>query len=300
MTQKVVFMQGLPGSGKSTYAKELVDSKGFKRINKDDLRAMLDNGRWTKDNEKTVNEVQDALVLDLIARGHSVVVDNTHIFGNHIDRITGLIRGSGYTDLDISTHFMDTPLSVCFARDARREKPFYVGPKVIRRMFEAVKDKYIADYKYIPDLPECIIVDIDGTLAHMTGRSPYDYTQVSTDVVDDVVRDLVWRYQAPDSGTGLPGVYTIIVSGRKDECKKETIQWLNDNDIKFDELHMRSADDVDKDGNELDDRIVKRQIFDKWIRSRYNVKFVLDDRDRVVELWRSLGLKCLQVSEGAF
>lgn len=299
--QKVVFMQGLPGSGKSTFAKEeLVDKLGFKRVNKDDLRAMLDNGKWTKDNEKTINEIQETIILALIAGGHSVVIDNTHIFGNHIDRITGLIRGSGYTDIDISTHFMDTPLSVCIARDSSRQEPFYVGRKVIRQMYEAVKDKYIAKYKYNPDLPEAIIVDIDGTLAHMTDRSPYDYTKVLTDSVDEVVRELVQRYQTPDPVTGFPGVYTLIVSGRDDSCKEDTIKWLNDNGIKFDELHMRDMSRVDETGKKIDDRIIKREIFDKWIRNRYNIRFVLDDRNRVVEMWRSLGLKVLQVGEGDF
>jgi predicted ABC-type ATPase len=63
--------KGLPGSGKTTWAKEMVSkSKGsVKRVNKDDLRAMLDAGEWSKENEKFVLKVRDFIIekaLDVI------------------------------------------------------------------------------------------------------------------------------------------------------------------------------------------------------------------------------------------
>lgn len=298
MTQKVLFMKGLPGSGKSTYAKDLVN-KGWKRVNKDEIRAMLDNGKWSNNNEKTVIAVQDQIILDLIEKGHNVVIDNTHIMGGHIPRITGLIRAAGFSDVAIDTHFMDTPLSVCIARDMARPAETSVGKRVIRRLYNAIKDLYVEKYEPNPDLPWCLIVDIDGTLAHSTGRSPYDYTQVLTDEVDEEIRDMVNRYRTPDA-LGNPANYIIIVSGRDDTCKEDTLQWLNDNGVYFDELHMRDTEAVDKDGNKLDDTVIKKDIYNKWIKNRYNVRFVLDDRNRVVDMWRSLGLKVLQVGEGDF
>ena len=48
------------------------------------------------------------------------------------------------------------------------------------------------------------------------------------------------------------------------------------------------------------DSIVKREIFEQYIKGVYDIEFVLDDRNQVVEMWRSLGLKCLQVQEGDF
>ena len=59
-------------------------------------------------------------------------------------------------------------------------------------------------------------------------------------------------------------------------------------------------DDVDEKGNRLDDKIVKECLYRTHVEPRFNVKFVLDDRNRVVDMWRSLGLKCLQVAEGNF
>ena len=134
----------------------------------------------------------------------------------------------------------------------------------------------------------------------MTDRSPYDYTKVSTDVVDPIVRDILYKYTQRDVMDETPPNYVIIVSGREDTCKAETMQWLDDNHIPYDEIHMRNPEAVDEQGKQLDDRIIKKSIYDEWIKNRYNVRFVLDDRNRVVDMWRSLGLKVLQVGEGDF
>jgi hypothetical protein len=57
---------------------------------------------------------------------------------------------------------------------------------------------------------------------------------------------------------------------------------------------MRQTDDNRKDS------IIKEEIYDAHIRGKYNVLFVLDDRDQVVQMWRSLGLTVLQCNEGDF
>ncbi len=74
----------------------------------------------------------------------------------------------------------------------------------------------------------------------------------------------------------------------------ETMKWLNDNGIKFDDLYMRFTNDSRIDS------IVKQEIYEMCIKDKYNVLFVLDDRDQVVNMWREQGLKCLQVAEGNF
>ena len=85
-----------------------------------------------------------------------------------------------------------------------------------------------------------------------------------------------------------------MVSGRDGECEDITREWLRANKVPYDYLYMREA------GNNEKDYVIKKRIFDEHIRDRFNVLFVLDDRDRIVEMWRSLGLTCLQVAEGNF
>jgi hypothetical protein len=54
------------------------------------------------------------------------------------------------------------------------------------------------------------------------------------------------------------------------------------------------------EGDTRKDSIIKEEIYRAEIENKYNVLFVLDDRNQVVELWRRLGLTCLQVAEGNF
>lgn len=134
---------------------------------------------------------------------------------------------------------------------------------------------------------KAIICDIDGTLAHMNGRSPYDPTLYHEDTVDEVVREIVNFYEEQ-------GYWILIVSGRFDTYFSETLTWISKNEIKWDGLYMR------KEGDKREDSIIKREIYEEQIKDKYDVRFVLDDRNRVVKMWRELGLKCLQVAEGNF
>lgn len=283
--------KGLPASGKTTYAKK----QSAKRVNKDDLRKMIDDGRWSKENEKFILLIRDVIIAATLAAGRDIIVDDTNLAPKHESDLHNYCIENGY-DFEIKD-FTDVPLSTCLKRDSERANS--VGEKVIKTMYNTFlkPNKHVAQYQPVPvseDLPWCIVVDIDGTLAHMTDRSPYDYTKVSTDVVDPIVAGIVRKYAQRDPNTDFPDNYIIIVSGRMGPiCEAETRQWLQDNHIPYDELYMRQVD-------QIPDTDVKKEIYDKYIKPRYNVRFVLDDRDRVVKMWRELGLKVLQVGEGDF
>ena len=134
--------------------------------------------------------------------------------------------------------------------------------------------------------PKAIICDIDGTLALMSGRSPYEWVKVGDDTVNRPVLHLLKNYS---------GSQVIFVSGRDSVCRASTVDWLfYKAGIANPILFMRAEGDMRKDS------IVKRELFDEHIRDSYDVQFVLDDRDQVVEMWRSLGLACFQVAEGDF
>jgi hypothetical protein len=57
---------------------------------------------------------------------------------------------------------------------------------------------------------------------------------------------------------------------------------------------MRPENDMRKDS------VVKSELFWEHVAPNYNVQFVLDDRDQVVDFWRSIGLVCWQVAPGDF
>jgi len=133
---------------------------------------------------------------------------------------------------------------------------------------------------------QAVIVDIDGTLAHGTGRDPYDYTRVNEDHPDPHIRELTNILQEE--------FFIIIVSGREDYCLEDTERWLKDHGIRYDEIFMRATKDFRPDSE------VKQEIYEHKIRPDYMVFLVLDDRNRVVNMWRNIGLKCLQVQAGDF
>lgn len=77
---KLIFLRGLIGSGKTTWALEQVkNSKGkIKRVNKDDLRDMIDAGIWSKKNEQQILDVQNSMALGFLLNGFDVILDNTN------------------------------------------------------------------------------------------------------------------------------------------------------------------------------------------------------------------------------
>ncbi|WP_205752484.1 hypothetical protein [Cryptosporangium phraense] len=137
--------------------------------------------------------------------------------------------------------------------------------------------------------PSTVLVDVDGTLAaRVTDRSPYDWHRVGEDVPVAAVVTAVRALSAA-------GHAIVVLSGRDESCRRQTESWLTHHlDVPYRELHMRRAKD-----NRRDD-VVKREIYERYVRDRYEVAFVLDDRNQVVRMWRRLGLVCFQVADGNF
>lgn len=125
---KMVVLRGLPGSGKSTRARELV-AQGFKRVNKDDLRSMIDNGVWSEDNEDVIYLAQMALVALFLEERVPIVVDNTHGGEKQVRRLRALASANSY---DFEIEVFSPSIDECIARDRGRTSP--VGESVIRFM----------------------------------------------------------------------------------------------------------------------------------------------------------------------
>lgn len=279
---KLLLLKGLPASGKTTFAKELVRNDGnWVRVNKDDLRNMLNGGKWSGARERKVVELERRLVTEALENGKNVVVDDTNLNPTHEQYFKELAESH---NVDFEIREFDTPLEECIKRDNAR--PNGVGETVIRKMYNQYLKPAPAKYTPDPMLQPAIVCDIDGTLAHMHDRSPYDWSKVGNDKVDIPI---AWL-----TSILFRSVSVILVSGRDASCHKETKDWLAKNGICYTKLIMR------KEGDNRPDEVVKEEIFNENIRGNYNVRFVLDDRNKVVDMWRQLGLKCLQVAEGDF
>jgi predicted kinase len=285
--QKIIVLQGVPASGKSTWSKEFVKGKeDWIRVCRDDIRSMRGD-YWIPSQESFIDKMEQYAVESALKSGYNVVIDATNFNPKTVAKWMELAQ---INDTDFEVKRFDIALDEAIRRDSLRERP--VGAKVIKDFYHKyVSSKEIkTDTRFILEqnkkLPKCIIVDIDGTLALINGRNPYDDTLVHTDKVNERVADIVNNYR-PD--------YTVfIVSGRQDSCKEVTEKWLRDNHIIYNSLLMRKSGDTRKDS------IIKQEIYEEHIKDKYFVEFVLDDRDQTVQMWREQGLLCLQVYYGNF
>jgi predicted kinase len=284
-------LKGLPASGKSTWSKAKIDQypNQYKRINKDDLREMLDNSHWSKDNEKFVLKIRDLMIKEALKNGKHVISDDTNLVPKHEARMRELAKEhfeETGEQVKVEVKFFDISVEECIQRDLKRGRS--VGERVIRSMYKnfiAPQGKAFV-LEQDEQLPKAIICDLDGTLA-ILNRNPYDASTCESDGLNLPVANIVKTYKRL-------GHKILLVSGREDVYKAPTIRWLEKHDIPYDRLIMRQKEDKRKDAD------VKEEIFNRDIRNKYYIDFVLDDRNQVVEKWRELGLTCCQVADGDF
>jgi len=142
---KVTLCRGLPASGKSTWAKEQVSlSKGkVKRVNKDDLRAMLDKSIFSKDSERFIGKIQQTIIWECLEEGFDVIIDDTNlspkISNAHISFIESYKKLTGRYNIHLEVKTFDVPLEECLRRNELREKR--IPKEHLIRMY----DKYLAN-----------------------------------------------------------------------------------------------------------------------------------------------------------
>ncbi len=141
------------------------------------------------------------------------------------------------------------------------------------------------------------LFDIDGTIANLAHRlhhiesSPKDWASFFAGChadepiphIIEMARDLAF------AGKGI-----VYVSGRSDQCRKETRCWLGNNGLPPGPLYMR------KEGDHREDNQVKGELLDQLRADGYDPIMAFDDRNQVVKMWRERGIPCAQVAEGNF
>lgn len=320
---EILILKGIPASGKSTYAKKLVDTGRYKRSNKDDLRAMIDNSHWNKKNERFVLAIRDSFINECIKNDINCIIDDTNFDNKHFKNICDLAR---YANKNIIVKEVYFPIEVeeAIERNKKRiaEGTTLVTEKVIRDMYERwvkgrkieekveVFTKRIEVQRKVTTLPKALIIDLDGTCCIHNGRNPYETEKCETDLPNKGVIETVLLYYKQ-------GYKILFVSGREDKYREQTENWLKnhvlvehsefvriEDDGRYDidmkmvpinyELHMRPSGDM------RSDVIIKAEIYKAHIEDKYEVLFAIDDRNRIVKLWRDLGILCFQCADGNF
>ena len=142
-----------------------------------------------------------------------------------------------------------------------------------------------------------LICDIDGTLADLNHRrvyiasKPKNYMAFKERIMEDkpIVHIINTVKQFRDLGYKI-----VLCSGRGEEQRQGTEDWLRLHDVPYDKMYMRAEKDYRSDD------IIKEELLDRIISAGYKPWLVLDDRERVVQMWRRRGIPCVQVAPGDF
>lgn len=292
---RIILTRGLPGSGKTTWAKITAsDPDGnIVRVSRDDIRMQM-FGKYHGVDEDTVTSVENAMVRAALGAGKTVIIDAMHLQQRYINGWQRL----GYP---IEIVEFNATLDDLLERNLKRDKQVPASfihsthTKFVNKDGTLKKVKLSPEQYVTSDLPkydtmrqawapEAYIFDIDGTLAHNDGhRSFYDYSAVYNDKV---------HYHVASVANSLEEMHNIIiVTGRKAEALEDTISWLVDNNIRYDEIYSRA------DGDDRPDSIVKYEILRDDIAPHFDVLGVFDDRPSVCEMWRSIGIPTFQVGD---
>ena len=166
-----------------------------------------------------VLEIRDDIIEKALQAGVSVVVDDTNFEPKHEARMREIVKNY---HAKVVVQFFDTPVTECIERDSKRANA--VGSKVIWEMYRKYikKQELYSPLKYDKKLPDCIICDVDGTLANNKERDVYDTAKADEDTVVEPVKFLLNKM--------MPGnVMVFIVSGRSGEFRELTDDRLHIN-----------------------------------------------------------------------
>jgi hypothetical protein len=246
--------------------------------------------------EDMITRMSNQAILSALKYKQNVIVDNTNLRGRYLEDLVKLVRFHA----DVEFMLFDVPAKKCIERDLLREKK--VGEGVILKMdkdFKLLKETF--DFstrkKMSPQemhhirpvlengLPSAVIFDIDGTIALMGNRGPFDWELVDRDDLNAVVAEHTHFHKTK-------GRRIILVSGRDESCRAQTEAWLNFYGVTWDELLMRPRNSFEKD------TVVKKRIYREHIEGKYNLICVYDDRLQVLETWYDLGVFTFCVNQG--
>lgn len=147
-----------------------------------------------------------------------------------------------------------------------------------------------------------VIVDIDGTLADITHRLhliakpkprwPEFFDACDGDAPIKTVLKMVHSIRRGEPSPGMEN-RLIFCTGRPEHTRGKTRYWLHKQSLNG-PLYMRA------DGDFREDSIIKRELLVRIREDGYDPVLAIDDRKRVVDMWRAEGLVCAQVAEGEF
>lgn len=144
---------------------------------------------------------------------------------------------------------------------------------------------------YNHNLSDCVIFDLDNTIAYHVARSYYEWDKIMTDWCDPRYTKLIKHYLHT-------GVHVIFLTGRpKDKAEQLSYWWIVNNITKNTESdwELICADEKPESGGSAE---AKRLMYNKYVKGKYNVLCSYDDSLSCVEMWREEGILTAQANNG--
>ena len=301
--KKLILTRGIPGSGKSTWAKAWVaeDPEHRIRLNWDDMRNML--GPYWVPSRENINKTMLWCAINAAAycdKPYEIVIDNMNLNPKGWKEFEEWIETYNHSAHSVNNkvqyvlEFKDFFISVdeCIRRDAMRNNP--IGEKTIKDIWRRYKhfiqthevEKLVNNLIKDDDTkPYCVVVDMDSTMCFNTQKRAW-YGDGSTEaMLNDTPNMGVVRLIEHQN-------YPVIVcTGRNKAQKEVTEKWLNKYNIFPKEFYMR------EDGDYRNGVEVKEELINK-ILEKYNIITIFEDCEPIVQRFREMGLTVLQPNKG--
>jgi predicted kinase len=294
---KITILVGCPGSGKSTYAKDMIENDG------DHGAATV---RISQDDQGKQGHMD--VFNKALAEDKNIIIDRMNFDKAQRNRYLDPAKKAGYETKIIVFH---VPLKTCLERcNAREGHPTIKDSKSASQAvnfffsaYERVSDDEANEVErrgWVGENgPQAIYSDLDGTLCNVEHRRHFVrpveglkknwagfFAGIPDDTVNQPVMDILNKYKDTHQ--------IVYCTGRGDNFRRDTVEWLEKHNAPTGVLYMRNRHDPRQDS------VVKEILLDFEILTRFSVFFCLDDRDQVVKMLRSRGLTVLQVADGNF
>jgi predicted kinase len=294
--KKAIITIGCSASGKSTWAIDFREDENTNGVDwvvieRDNIRKILAERKgfhnwnlWQDWKFKWEDEV-DAKVTEMLngasVDGANVIFSDTNLHQQRRNALANRLKALGY-EVEYKVFGEDLSLDTLWKRDTYRKNT--VGHAVIAKQYQQFRKEF-PKYKLkdVTDKQNAIIFDVDGTLAKMCNRSPYDWHKVHLDEHNEILFLSMINYFEC-------GYHIIVMSGRDSVCMEATRNWICEGLIKFGsscgfeyDLFMRA------EGDQRKDNIVKAELFMNHVDGNYKVAAVYDDRPIMCREWLEFG-----------
>lgn len=295
--KEIVILVGPPGSGKSTYCSTVLSS--HYRISQDDQGK---TEHWSNFNK--------ALSL-----GKSIVIDRMNFNKEQRDKYLNAALLSSSAPYKTKIVVFHVPANTCLVRcNKRQDHPTITNSQDASKAIDMFFRKYqrVSDSEadsvirlgWDGSKDNAIVCDLDGTLCNIDHRMPFlagkvadseetqkkdwksFFSNIPNDVLNPWCAQILWKFE--DS------TKILFCSGRPDDYRASTQQWLINNQLGSHPLLMRRRNDFRKDD------IIKEIILEFELKTRYDILFWLDDRRQVVDKIREHGIVVLQCCAGEY